>query len=259
MIRNMIGTFVPGLLSALLISLAAQAQPAGALQRGGIPVRPIQLGYCTAVAPADWRANGTDPQGRMLEMTNGAFRTFYFIFGVDGISMQGIPVFQHPSFLVQDNVSKGFMGDPILQASQPQPYLDTYVQEFQSARFHAVAVYNVWPIQMGGYVVLMRIASGPREYWPVYGPTAVAIAATMRCRAQVSMSSSSSTSSGGRGARDSGYNVQLGTEYAHDPETGEPYLMNHANDWQETGPDGPGYYKQRAGGGLVRLSPGLGQ
>jgi hypothetical protein len=32
---------------------------------------------------------------------------------------------------------------------------------------------------------------------------------------------------------ESTYNQQLGMEYAHDPDTGENYWMNHAADWTE--------------------------
>ena len=47
MVRKPTGTSVLRDLGTFLIALTAQAQP-----RGGIPVRPVQLGYCTAVAVA---------------------------------------------------------------------------------------------------------------------------------------------------------------------------------------------------------------
>ena len=58
---------------------------------------------------------------------------------------------------------------------------------------------------------------------------------------------------------ESTYNAQLGTEYAHDSTTGELYLMEHASDWWEAGPNGPGYYKALPGGGYRQLTQGLGQ
>jgi hypothetical protein len=41
----------------------------------------------------------------------------------------------------------------------------------------------------------------------------------------------------------SGYNVQLGTQYAHSPSTGQNFLLDRATEWNDHGPDGPGYYR----------------
>lgn len=249
------------LFTAMLVSVA-QAQPVdspAAAGRGGIPLRPIQAGYCSAIAPADWQATATDPKGTLLELHNAAFAAFYFIMGVDAMSMQGIPGLGHPAMLVQSTVAAGFMGEPFQQISQPALFGDLYVQEFDSARFHAVALYRVYPMAMGGYVVLMRIASGPRQLWPAYGAIAVSVATSTHCRAQLSPVPGSEGGSRARNSSESTYNAQLGTEYAHDPATGQLYLMQHSTDWSESGPDGPGYYKAQPGGGQVRLVPGLGQ
>ncbi|HSP68945.1 MAG TPA: hypothetical protein VLN48_14555 [Bryobacteraceae bacterium] len=58
--------------------------------------------------------------------------------------------------------------------------------------------------------------------------------------------------------QESTYNRELGTEYAHNPATGEIYWMNHAGDWKETGPQGPGYYI-RSGNEWKKLEPGMGR
>ncbi len=248
----------PVAVSALLIlsvAVTPEAHAAGPPGRG-VPVRAIQAGYCQAIAPADWQATATDPKGTMLELHNAGFAAFYLIMGVDAMSQQGIPGFGHPALLVQSTVAAGFYGEPFQQVTQPMPFGDMYVQEFDSAQFHAVAMYRVYPMQMGGYVVLMRIASGPRQLWPAYGAVAVNVASSTQCRAQLSPVGSSGGSQSRRSS-ESTYNAQLGTEYAHDPETGTPYLMQHGSDWWEGGPDGPGYYKERPGGGFIRLSPGL--
>jgi len=232
------------------------ATPAGAESTGGIPLRPIQAGYCQAIAPPDWQATATDPKGTMIELSNGAFSAFYFIMGVDAMSMQGIPGLGHPALLVQSTVAAGFRGDPFTQVTPPTPFGDLYVQEFDSAQWHGVALYRVYPMPMGGYVVLMRIASGPRPLWPGYGAIAVNVATSTHCRTQLAPSGGSGGSQR-RGSSESTYNAQLGTEYAHDPDTGELYLMQHSSNWWEAGPDGPGYYKSRPGGGHIRLTPGM--
>jgi len=261
MIRNPILRSVPGLFGWVVVALAfCQPAPASAAAPGGgIPLRPVQAGYCSAIAPADWQATATDPKGTLLELNNDAFSAFYFIMGVDALSMQGIPGLGHPTMLVQSTVAGGFRGDPFQRISQPTPFGDLYVQEFESAQFHAVALYRAYPMPMGGYVVLMRIAMGPRQLWARYGAVAVNVATSTRCRAQLTPPPGSESGSLSSRSAESTYNAQLGTEYAHDPDTGEAYLMNHGSDWWEGGPSGPGYYRQRAGGGYVKLEPGLGQ
>jgi hypothetical protein len=50
---------------------------------------------------------------------------------------------------------------------------------------------------------------------------------------------------GGAEAEDdsSTYNAQLGTEYVHSPSTGENFLVDPNTSYNETGPQGPGYYQ----------------
>lgn len=249
---------LPGLFAAALVFGFPMAGLSAGPQ-GGIPIRPVQAGYCSAIAPADWQPTATDPKGTMLELSNGTFSAFYFIMGVDAMSQQGVPGLGHPAMLVQSTVAGGFRGDPFQRISQPVPLGDLYVQEFDSAQFHAVALFRAYPMPMGGYVVLMRIASGPREAWSRYGAVAVNVATSTQCRAQLTLAPGSEGGSRSSRSAESTYNAQLGTEYAHDPATGEAYLMNHGSDWWAGGPDGPGYYKPRPGGGYVKLETGLGQ
>jgi membrane-associated protease RseP (regulator of RpoE activity) len=59
----------------------------------------------------------------------------------------------------------------------------------------------------------------------------------------------------GGGDVESTYNQQLGMESAHDPATGENYWVSHGTDWNETGPEGPGVYRQ-SGNDRRKLVPG---
>ena len=86
---------------------------------------------------------------------------------------------------------------------------------------------------------------------------AVLAAGSIRCQAQYTPSGAGSSGRTSREpSRQSTYNTQLGTEYAHDPETGETFFMKHATDWTDAGPDGPGYYRQ-IGNGYRKLVSGL--
>jgi len=51
------------------------------------------------------------------------------------------------------------------------------------------------------------------------------------------------------------YSQQLGTEYAHDPDTGENFLMNYGADYRDSGPQGAGFYRD-VNGELRKLEPG---
>ena len=93
----------------------------------GIPLRPLQAGYCAAVAPPDWQFTNTDPMGTILELHNGTFAAFHNILGIDDMTMQ--------------------------QMTQPMPFGDTYVQEFESAIFHVLAMYRVYPMPTGGVMI----------------------------------------------------------------------------------------------------------
>jgi hypothetical protein len=250
-------SFRRAILAILVGTLGVIPPAAAAGPANGIPLRALQAGYCSAIAPADWQIMNTDPQGTMLELHNGTFGAFYNILGIDGMAMQNLPGFSHPSLVVQRTAMGGLGGEPMQQMTQPMPFGDMYVQEFESATFHVLAMYRVYPMPMGGYVVLMRIASGPRQLWPQYGAVAVNVATSTRCRAQLAPAGGSDGGSLSPRSAESTYNAQLGTEYAHDPATGELYLMEHANDWWEAGPDGPGYYKALPGGGHRKLAPGL--
>ena len=246
-------TFRLALISGLAFVPLTTAAAAGP---GGLPLQLIQAGHCSAVAPPGWQATATDPKGTVLELSHGAFSAFYNIIGVDGMSQQALPGFGHPAMLVQSTMAAGFRGDPFTQVTPPTAFGDLYVQEFESAQWHGVALYRVYPMPMGGYVLLMRIASGPRQLWRDYGAVAINVATSTQCRAQLTPSGGSGGSRDRRSS-ESTYNAQLGTEYAHDPETGQAYLMQHGSDWWDGGPDGPGYYKERPGGGYIRLTPGL--
>jgi hypothetical protein len=82
------------------------------------------------------------------------------------------------------------------------------------------------------------------------------VALTIRCTVQLQVSPGYAGSGSPRASREeSTYNQQLGTEYAHDPVTGENFLMSHAGDYMQNGPQGPGYYRQ-VGNDYRKLEPG---
>jgi hypothetical protein len=110
-----------------------------------------------------------------------------------------------------------------------------------------------------GYILIDRGVETQKQLWEEKGALALMVGLSIRCNVQLR----ASPDSPGRPRSDddkleSTYNQQLGTEYAHNPETGEIYSMDHASDWHENGPRGPGYYIH-AGNELKKLEPGLGR
>ncbi len=60
------------------------------------------------------------------------------------------------------------------------------------------------------------------------------------------------------GESDSEYNVWLEKEYYHDPATGQNYWVSPSQDWEQNGPQGPGYYT-RNGNDVTKLVSGYAQ
>ncbi|MBZ5530760.1 MAG: DUF1795 domain-containing protein [Acidobacteriia bacterium] len=227
---------------------------------GGIPAFPLQGGFCSAVAPAGWKVTGVLPDGKGFSIGNGTFSGAYTIEAFTAVFIQGRrPYCADPRACVQQKVeeaSQALGQGPIQQMSQVQQYGEMFVQDFENAYTHTTAMYSVYPMSTGGYVLIFRTARGPKELWPSLGVIAVLASGSIRCQAQYRPTPGTDLGRRGSASESSTYNRQLGTEYAHDPETGETFFMRHATDWMENGPDGPGYYRQ-VGGGYRKLTPGL--
>ena len=237
-------------------------QPAQ-IPRGGVPVFPVRAGFCYGMAPAGWKVTGVLPDGKGFALGNSDFSAAYTIEAYTPVFIQmEQPYCADPRACVQAKVAKisrDVGQGPILQMSQIQQYGEMFVQEFDNATRHTVAMYSFYPMSMGGYVLVYRSAVGLKDRWQSYGTNAILVAGSIRCQAQYRPSPSVNVGGRERGSSgESTYNVQLGTEYAHDPETGETFFMKHADDWMEAGPDGPGYYRQIPGGSR-KLVPGLPQ
>lgn len=109
------------------------------------------------------------------------------------------------------------------------------------------------------YVLVSRIVQTPKQLWERKGALALMVGLSIRCNVQLHASPDSPRRPRSDDDKEeSTYNQQLGTQYAHNPETGEIYWMNHANDWHETGPQGPGFYIV-SGNEWKKLEEGLGR
>lgn len=113
------------------------------------------------------------------------------------------------------------------------------------------------------YSVPIYFGLAKADIWKSNGLSLAKVSASINCTAQLVARSSGpdiDSSSGEEAKKDnngdeSGYNPQLGTEYVHDPNTKENYLVDPSRDWSSSGPDGAGYYKQN-GNDYTQLQPG---
>jgi hypothetical protein len=157
-----------------------------------------------------------------------------------------------------------------LRSSGPQDFMDSQVLDMQGETMLGLAIYRVFPVagDPNGFIISARIAVAPSRQEEAI---ASAVAATIHCNAVLQppeggyaqvqprsddIGTSSKCKAGECDDSDLAgtYNVQLGTGYVHS-ETGENYIVDPATNYDESGPDGPGYYRQ-VGNDLEKLIPG---
>lgn len=249
----------------------ATRSPLGIGFSGGmVPVRVLinQPRNCLAIAPVNWLIYGATEKGNALDMaTPDASMAAGYL--VDGIPGQLAAAYRHvygtPEMYIHNSLSMGGR----VQVAYGQPLRDDamgYIWlPFEAAEpavpgepGRGVLLYRVWsplPGDPGGYIVVIRRAQTARSLWQAQGAQAVAVALSIRCTVQLQIGPSDRTGRSDEDRMESTYNRQLGMEYAHDPVTGENYWVSPGADWQNVGPEGPGYYR-RSGNELRRLAPG---
>lgn len=113
------------------------------------------------------------------------------------------------------------------------------------------------------YALPMYFAFATADRWETEGLLVARVAASIRCSTQLQppddhpiVQTGEAGTAGDENGDEDGYNPQLGTEFANDPDTGQNYLVDPSLNWSETGPDGAGYYVEKGGGDYQKLEPG---
>jgi hypothetical protein len=273
--------------SAVVPTTATKSTTPAKLATGAFQVTQKSAYSCTAQAPADWTMSSRK-EADSADLYS-ADKSMYAGYGIQAVNENLAPyagVYQAP------------LNNPDLYSSDPATYvkamLGIVVQSlgesgsvsYTDETNQTIGNYTLRSFSAGGYkgLVLYYTDGIPGDgvnysYIEPFYVSAVPIsassdetllvfrvAASINCttqlvqhegplvKAQTSGSSSGSSSSNS----ESGYNVQLGTEYVHDPETGTNYLVSNADNWSDTGPDGPGYYVITGGGNSYqKLAPGI--
>jgi hypothetical protein len=144
-------------------------------------------------------------------------------------------------------------------------------QELASAQHRGMIVYRLYPAPpmsaRGSYIISLRVALAPSSAGNRALNTAVGVAAATQCTTQFIAPKNGDIpiprpgdafdrKRGGESGDLTSYNVQLGSQYAHSPSTGQNYLLDRASQYDSNGPDGPGYYR-RSGNSYEKLVPGI--
>jgi hypothetical protein len=239
-----------------------------------VPVALLRGQYCQALAPAGWGIAEQDPQGRFMTLasTNGRMRASYAIVGLNsgGGLMYARPSGGDP--VTQAMTLSSLIAGQQVRGISRQAFLGASLINFRGLSEQGYVLFRTYPVPGDpySYVLSTHIAVGPTQKEE---GIAGAVASTIRCVAQFHApaggyaqvqprSSSRATGTSSRckaGDCDDGdlagtYNVQLGTGYVHS-ETGQNFLVDPATDYNATGPEGPGYYRQ-VGNSFEKLTPG---
>lgn len=251
---------VAWLSGALAVScLWPRSSDGGGARSGGLPLQVKQSGSCRALAPQDWFIQAR-PQGDAADLNNLA-KNMYAGYGIRGIDRTMQPVygdlFGDPETVLRAMIRGGVTNEPIAFTSPPQLLFGYFtLRFFESAGSRGLVAYRLGPgWQPDSYVMSWRTAVTTKNLWQTGGGrVAFAVAMSILCSVKVG-----SPDPIGKGRRESlcgGYNKQLGTEYAHSPTTGENVLVSPGTDWNEIGPQGPGYYRPKGGTDYEKLQPG---
>lgn len=256
--------------------------PGGGLAQGGwanltqdkgagpTPLTPVSAGQCRTFAPAGWRVTDQNQDGTVFTLTSadGALTGAYAGLAVGAGQVQGFygPQYRTPETFALYAV--GLLAHEQAQAAGPEQSVGVYkAMPFATPNHRGyVLLYTFGVPDPGGYGVIMRIAIGSAGDARSVG-VAGAVSAAIRCTATLhpppegppDPETSADHGAGHAGADGDDlagtYNAQLGTGWVHD-DAGNNYNVDVTNDYHETGPDGPGYYR-RNGNDLIKLHGGL--
>ena len=261
-----------GALLTALLALAGCGQAATPLSQttgsGPTPLVTLASSACKTSAPQGWRIVDQNQDGTVFTVASpdGSMIASYGGVVMNGGQAAGLygPQFRTPQAFVLYAV--GVLTNQQAQFAGPAQAVGYYAALPLATATHRgyALVYRFPGADPGGYGMIMRIAIGSADSRSV--GIAGAVAAATRCTAVLhpppqalykAPKDDHGTGESGDGATDLAgtYNAQLGTGWVHDS-AGNNYNVDVVDDYHETGPDGPGYYKV-VGNNVIKLQPGL--
>jgi hypothetical protein len=258
------GSFRQARLAFVLLSAAAVTVLSALGQRGSRPnpVVAFRGQYCSSMGPRGWAFTAENPQRSAFgaDSVSPDQRSYagYAIFPtVAGTAMAS------PDQAVAMHLS-ALGAHPATLGRRQQLDRNVFAVSYRNDQNEGMAFYEVFPFQ-GGAMILMRQAATSPGQWKARGAEASAVARSMRCNVPSVPAAPDPPSlnhkpkaGANEGEGDSEYNVWLEKEYYHDPATGQNYWVSPSQDWDQNGPQGPGYYTKN-GNDITKLQPGYSQ
>jgi hypothetical protein len=240
----------------LIASLACTFATFSVAAQGPVSVQARGGRLCNALAPADWSFTGENPAGSAfgadMQRADGKVVASYFIVGVSG-ELRASPTYGRwyatPQQAAMASLTQlGRLPVQCGAPSSPAPGLS--LMQCRTPQYVGLALYQAFPMQGNGFVLVMRTAGAVPALWPREAAQAAAVARSIRCNVPLRPASfdytSGNASSGkarrGKAEGDSDYSRWSGMESVHDPATGQNYWAEAGRDWRANGPKGPGYY-----------------
>ena len=241
-----------------------------------VPLHPINQGQCRTLAPDGWNVIDTNPNGTVFTLATGDRSQIASYAGVaiDAQQVQGYygPQYTSPEAFVQyaAGVLTGQQGAQLM----PGPRFGAYqTGQIQAGAYRGYVLYYTFHLDAdpGGFGMIMRFALAQGD--PKAIGAAGSVSAATRCTAIVIPQPIGNTTDRGAahgagtskdcaasGSCDDAdlagtYNAQLGTGWVHDS-LGRNYNVDTTTDYDDNGPDGPGYYVM-VGGHREKAQPGI--
>jgi len=237
---------------------------------GEIQVQKVRWQFCEAAAPEGWTVSTQSPAGTAfradLTRLDGAASASYLVFGVHpqvSSSAHYKQWYSTPERAVIGQFTQ--FGSKPMTCNRPAELVagSGYMgMTCQSPALEGVVAYKVFgTVESGGYAVLMRTASAPPATWNRYGAEATAVARSVQCQvpllpSRMKLDMPSPLNKRNTEQEEAEFSLWLGRESYHDAKTGQNYWVSPTRDWDETGPQGPGYYI-KIGKDTRKLEPGL--
>ena len=210
-----------------------------------------------------------------MELTN-ADRTAYVAWGVSAVD-RGVQQYYGDAFADPETAMLHLLNSftlPNLGDSSSAQYTTDatsmgggYVSRHLASAQHAgMVIYHLYDAPLGtspgSYVLSARYVVVDKSWSDEDTRIPFGVALSIGCTTQLvpSYSGASSSRRSSNRSRDESddlrdYNAQLGSQWAHSPSTGQNFFVDRSTYYNETGPDGPGYYRQ-AGNSYEKLEMG---
>ncbi|MEI6669591.1 MAG: hypothetical protein WCP29_15695 [Acidobacteriota bacterium] len=221
---------------------------------------PQRQGHCSAMLPQGWTMRAGQ-YGDTADI-DGAGGRAHAAWGIRGINtaMRGYygDMFGPPAEATLATASTVIRA-PARYTSEPTTVVGYFTaRAFEAGNVVGTSLHHAYAGPAPGQYILTVFLAWADRSAANQLPTAQAVMISIDCQTQLRPPPPSSPGGGPGGRSENGsmkdYNVQLGSQWAHSA-TGQHYPLDYATQWNDNGPDGPGYYI-KSGNSYEKLTPG---